>query len=258
MMEEEQHLSPSQLNMFFKCSAQWWYRYVRGFKQPPGSSLLVGSAYDAGCLGQFTERMEHERDLALPDLFGKFEEKWDAMKDEVEFTAEEDPGALKDEGVGLLGAYFNDGLLDINPISAQEPVRLLLEGMPVVMGYMDVLDKTISGLDIVDQKTTGRTPSTVSESHRLQVLTYRESKAAEGIFCGCRIDYAVKLKAPKIVKLPVVFTEDERGFILRQMARAYRNMCAIRADVNMVIPNRESNLCSPKWCGYWQMCHSDF
>ena len=45
IVEKKAHYSPSQINMFLRCPAQWKFRYVDRIIAPPKSSLVQGKAY---------------------------------------------------------------------------------------------------------------------------------------------------------------------------------------------------------------------
>lgn len=269
------HLSPSQVNTFMNCPAKWAFRYVDEIKTPPSGALTLGSSFDAACQAQFNSRMKHEKDLSLEDIKGAFEEKFDELAPETDFDSnsrqvldkefeisiENGYSDTKDKGIGAVRTYHAHptGLLAIRPTAVQHKVTLpASETLPEIVGFIDVIhDNAV----IVDQKTTGRTPSEAKADHVDQLLMYSMLMEYElGVSLPIRIDYTVTLKAKgKCVQYELPADQEQQSYLIRNYARVAKQIDMIVANPSLIIPRRTDNfLCSEKWCGYWTLCHERY
>jgi hypothetical protein len=120
--ETKRHLSPTQVNMFLRCPAQWYYRYVRGLKRPPSGaatlgSATLGSAVDAGITHNYLQKIETHQDLVLDEVLDAFSTDFEARKTETLWEAEEEPNKVKDDGVRVLSLYHKEAAPKVQPTS---------------------------------------------------------------------------------------------------------------------------------------------
>jgi hypothetical protein len=66
--QKKPHISPSQMDMFFRCGEQYRRRYVLGEIVPPGVALVKGSAVHKAAEVNYRQKVETHVDLALSDL----------------------------------------------------------------------------------------------------------------------------------------------------------------------------------------------
>ncbi len=66
-------------------------------------------------------------------------------------------------------------------------------------------------------------------------------------------DVSLKNKTPEIQQVPVAVTAQERSSYLK-LVEASRDEQIMAIDRGYFPPNRESNMCSRRWCSYWQDC----
>lgn len=175
-------LSPSSHNQYRRCAAQWRFRHIDRLPDPPGGSLVQGSAVHVAIAENFRQKIETKQDLPPAGVKGLFDEAWDlAVRGELpgpygkcslppEFAEDEEPDALKKEGEALTIQYLDESCPQIDPAAVELPVSGSIGGVPV-RGFIDLLDT--SGC-VIDLKVTKRTPSEVSPDHRVQIATYRK------------------------------------------------------------------------------------
>lgn len=251
------HISASSINMFLRCQAQWFFRYIEDIKIPPGSALTLGRSYDRGCESQFNSRLHDEKDLPLHEIHGKFEEEWDALRDETDWKENEEPSKLKDTGINCLTAYHKNGMLGINPTAVQERFNIPFKdpSLPDLLGFIDVIHENDI---IIDQKTAGRNKN--NPDHNTQMLIYAIGcKQKYNKTFKLRLDYAIKKKTPEIILKEVKIKEGEIDFQLRQVVRIARNMNIFEQQPTLITPNRNHPwACDSRYCGFFDLCHKTF
>jgi len=257
--KDKKHLSPSQLNMFNRCGAQYYFRYIEGLKLPPKSAMTFGSAVDAGLNHNYFQKIESKKDLKVDAILDAYSTAFDLGKAETEWEKDEDPAEIKDEGVVILKKYRKEIAPKIQPFAVQD--QLLIEFSDFdydLKGFIDLIDE--AGV-IIDNKTSGKSPSKdgeaykVAPDHDLQLSTYALGYRLKyhKPEAGLRVDYLVRTKEPKIIQVPLIKSNAEIDYMLRQIGRIAD---AIQKEV--FIPNRSSFLCSERWCGYYKICHKEF
>lgn len=189
--------SISQLNKFMACQLAYKFYYRDGAKFPPSHQLAVGSAIHKGFetalkdifnLGGFVV------DAVLEVVNEEFEKLWERGVNDPE---KEEEARQKIEHARFF--LENWEFPEKTEIVAIEN-RVEIDG---IVAYPDLVLKN----EIIDFKTTARTPSEVSRSHFLQIGFYRKVMDVE----KARLVYLVLTKKPKIV---------ERHFTKEEMDRA--------------------------------------
>ena len=253
------HLSPTQVNMFLRCPAQWYYRYVRGLKRPPSGAATLGSAVDAGITHNYQQKIETQEDLSLDDVLDAFSTDFEARKPDTVWEPNEEPGEVKDDGVRVLSVYHKEAAPKVQPTAVQERVELEIPNF----GYRFVAVPDVIEKDSIirDTKVAKRSPaksngsSVVAPAHQDQMvayaLTYRATR--EEAEEGCVVDYLVRTKTSKLVQVPLQVTSSHLTY--------YKNLIALVAkqiEAQIFTPNRQNYLCSRRYCGYWEECEKDF
>ena len=262
IVERKVHYSPSQIGMFMRCSAQWKFRYIDGIIAPPQSSLVQGKAYHKALETNYQQKIQTHEDLKVADVKEAYAADFDEgirgvewNEDEVKEGIEKVKGSLKDEGVGLIEVYQKELAPKIQPKEVEAEIKIEFGNVPYeLIGRCDLIDDQ----DVIhDHKTSAKTPSKDQETgdyilgarDLIQGSIYAIARKAKAI----SFDYAVKLKTPKVVQVPVSVTQDDKQFVLNLMGRLDH---AIQAKA--FYPNRDSFLCSQRQCGYWQQCVRDY
>jgi CRISPR/Cas system-associated exonuclease Cas4 (RecB family) len=257
--QQRHHFSPTQVNMFLRCPAQWYYRYVRGLKRPPSGAATLGSAVDTGITYNYQQKIETQEDLALDNVLDAFSTDFEARKPETLWEHNEEPGQVKDDGVRVLSVYHKDAAPKVQPTAVQERVELEIPNF----GYrfVAVPDVVERNSVIRDTKVVKRSPAknneafVVAPAHQDQMvayaLAYRVTK--EQAEKGCVVDYLVRTKSSKLVQVPFQVTSRHLDY--------YKNIIGLVArqiEAQIFTPNRQQQLCSRRYCGYWEECERDF
>ncbi len=252
--------SPTKLNQYLRCPQQFEYRYIRGLKIPPSSSMAQGLSFHGTEEYNFQQKIESHEDIKSNHLKEYYASYLDTKLNEgVEWNEEEKSegiekvkGGLLDEGVKLVDAAARDLNPKINPIKVEEAFTIEIkteEKDPIeITGRIDLISKDGDIERIHELKTTARTPSEISFDHQLQGIVYSMATETKEV----EFNYAVKNKTPKIVSLSKqVDATDIEGFV----TLTHKVDHAIRAG--SFYPNRGSFMCSKKWCGYWAQCEKE-
>jgi hypothetical protein len=175
------HLSPSSLGMLRRCPRQFQQRYIRGKRERPGESLVIGSMFHETLEHNYVQKIESHEDLPLSTVV---EYLGDAAvpkvleeaggKDEVRWDTEGDTTMAVDrarsDAERILSAYHTSVLPRIQPTAVEQRFEWRPAGLPVPMiGYLDVISDDAR---IVDTKTGKQVSRRVKPSWQLQGLTY--------------------------------------------------------------------------------------
>lgn len=245
------YISVSQINMYLRCPAQYYFRYVQGMIIPPKSALTKGKAVHKGQEVNYKQKIDTHEDIKLTDLQEVVSTEFETLAPETEWMPEEDPGKIKDETISLASLYHTEIAPTVQPMLVEEEILIDIPGGKL-KGYIDLVDMQEY---IRDTKTASRTPSqdVISKSLQLSAyaLAYRKEMNREEN--GVKLDYLVNTKTPKVVTLEGKRTEQD---LQRFVSIATRVMDAIQKGV--FYPNQDNFMCDEKNCGYWHECRKTF
>lgn len=246
-----EHTSITQLNMYLRCPAQYYFRYIEGIIIPPNSAITRGKVVHKGNEINYKQKIKTHKDMKLSDLKEAVADEFDRQALDTEFTPDEDKGKLKDHTINLATLYHTNIAANIQPIAVEKEIYIPIANT-MLKGYVDVVDD--KGY-IRDTKTANRTPNGNIADKSLQLtgyaLAYRiiNKKPENGVI----LDYLIDTKVPKVITLKSKRTDWE---IKRFCSILYQILNAIQNGI--FYPNETSCLCSPKWCGYWDICHKEY
>jgi len=242
--------SVSKINMYLKCPASYYFRYVLGLKSPPRSYQVFGTAIHAGIAHNYRKKMESQQDLPLGEVKEFFAADWAFQKDQVLWEPDEKPDKMLDEGIKLLEIYQTDVAPKIQPALVEDLFELNFENTPYSFrGIIDLVDKE-SGL-IIDHKTGTKTPSPANVHKDIQLTAYAlANRVRTGeVEKGAAFDYLIRGRTPKIVRVMTTRTDSDIQRFLKTLAQV---VAAIKAQ--LFYPNPSHPYCSPKLCPFWGEC----
>jgi len=246
----DNHLSASRVNTFMRCGMQYYFRYIDGLISPPSGALALGSSFHGTIGWDHAQKVETGANMPLDSYLDHFSDDWQERKHEVCWWEGEKEGAFKDQGYGLLEAYYKEIALEVQPASVERKFEIEFANKDwSFVGYIDLVDEDDV---IVEAKTIKSTPPRPKADHMLQTVGYTTGYRSEGhVELESRIDYAVKLKKPKIVSYPFKVSDSEIDFFLGQVARV-----AMMIENEMFLNSRHLSPfpCSHKFCGYSSRC----
>ena len=240
-------LSPSQVRCFFDCPARWWFKYGLQLPERKNSSLALGLAVHQALEVNFREKIETHEDLETTGVVIVFREAWMEQVPETEFTADESQGELRRLGERLVAKYMDEVAPKVEPAAVELEVQGEISGV-AVRGRVDVVD--VEGR-LIDFKTASRRPSSISPDYAFQLATYRQ--ITPGASGAVRIDSLVKTQTIHIVQQ--AYTVEEPDIRATQVLYP---MAQKAMGSGMYCPNRQSLLCSQKYCSFWKHCEEEF
>lgn len=244
-----EHLSATSLKMYLRCPLQFMFRYVKGLKIPPAGVIILGKSVHKGLEENFRHKKQTQIDLPIKKVLEAYSNCFDRSKQEEEVDWEgENPGKLKDEGVGLIKVYHKITAPPIQPIAVEEGFELGFENVPYTLkGYVDLVDQDKR---IRDTKTSRRSYPQNATQTDIQLtaynLAYKYIKGEEPkSLC---FDVMVRTKQPKVQTL------QSPPRTPAQLTRFLKLLGSIAWAIKTGIfyPCENQQVCS--WCGYKEIC----
>ena len=197
----KQTVSASRLNCWLTCRLKFFFRYVEKVRKPPTPALHVGTVVHA-VLQAWNMARWRKQPLELQRFQQVFDEGWADQPAKINWQNKE-PNQ-KSTGWSLLESYFKETPIPANelPEAVEVPLEADLSnhGLPTLIG---VLDLVRAGGQVVDFKTSGKTPN-ADDAIRLNEVQlscysvlYREATGKPEI--GRELHHLVKTKTPKLV-----------------------------------------------------------
>lgn len=242
-----QVLTPSAVNCFSQCEAKWFYRKVLHLPEMRTAALGLGSAVHATLAANFREKCETFEDLPFEGLRPVFLDAFAQEFESVTLSPDDDTSDLLSCGETLLRVYLDRAAPSIQPAAVELPVQGEIGGVKV-RGYVDLLD--VDG-NIIDIKTAGKNPGRFPGDHRVQVSTY--AMITPGASGRARLDTLTKTKTVSLYSHTIDVGEADR----KHAERLY-SITLDQMNSGLYKPNRSSNLCSRKYCGFADKCEADF
>lgn len=269
------YLSVTQVELYLKCPRQFYFRYIKGEKRPPGIALVAGTtihkAVEEGYKHVIATETLPELDFVLDTYSGSLDKEltgkeivWDAKDDDGEDTAGSDPGKLKDQGVELLKKWHKTKLPTVKPRAVEKSFVTSFGGIPIV-GRVDLIDRVEDGLididaqvptpasgihplldTVVDNKVVGKAYTKQKVDSALQMSLYAHATGVP----RARYDLFIKSKIPKLSEILTSRDSSQVRWAVQTFVDVAR---AIAAGVFPPCPP-DSFLCCPKWCGYYSKC----
>jgi len=240
------HLSFSQIALYQKCPRQFYYRYVRGLKIPPAGATVVGRACHRAVehdLKTALEKGTHESWSVLEDIYNL---EFKALEKEAEWD-EEKPEEAHKSGKEVLKKYAIEILPAISPAAVEEVFEIHLPTLSAnLKGVIDLVDAEENA--VIDHKVAKRKFSDDKlRSAQLTIYAMTKSLPRAGF------NVLVRTKKPQVQVLRKEVTLEDYyrtlGDILHVADCIYK----------LAFPptQQDSWVCSPKWCGYWDICRKE-
>lgn len=261
----KKHLSFTQLKMFARCPAQWYFRYVQGLKIPPTGAMFIGKRVDDGIAFNMEQKIESHEDRATVEVLDFLDTAFEKDKGSVEDWGQETPGEVKDSGYKALEKYHTENCPIIQPDIVQGELFIPLQGIPYdFIGYMDLVDdKKI----IIDNKVVGKSPTKnkatgLHEAHPIdiyQIASYAigyeyQYKQKPG---GIRLDYLVRTKTPQVHQINVKPKKGGKDSFLRMIAYVSHDIEQATKSGIFLPRGRLSFTQDCLRCGYAEICRKE-
>lgn len=256
-----EHYSHTQMNMYKRCSLQYYYRYVLGLKEPPSMALAIGSGGHTALEVNGRHKIATGTDMPISDLLDAASTFIDREVAEVEDKGEED--LTKDRALASIRVYHQTHAPNIVPAAVEmpftldinddehDPIRPIVGKIDLVTTKTKIIDykfasknKSQGDVDLSDQLTlyakvfnrlTGRFASTVG----LMVMTPGSTRTPP--------DARLTERPPEDMTPEVQQRRFDRlDFSYRETARSM--------EAGITIPADDPRTCS--WCGFRDRCQS--
>ncbi len=251
----------SGLERYFRCAQQFYLSNILKIPTPKGSSLIVGGAVDDSVTKNLQNVIDYLRMLTLEEVLEIARNFVDKafqvevhLKEGKEGVCERDIGrdatraATIAKAVRLAKLHYEEFAPKMKPLKTQWKWALKnLKGFEKYsfVGAVDVVEE---GPEIVDTKTTAKTPVKTIADQSTQLSTYCMAyQLYEGVIPKVRLDFLIDNKTP--VAKPFPSTRDEKDFeIILNRFRIF-----IESYEKGVFPpvNADNWVCHPNYCGYF-------
>ena len=239
--------SVSKINLFLKCGAAYYYRYILGLRTPPRSYMVFGTSIHAGIAHNYRRKIESQADLPLSEVQEFFSADWNYQRGQILWESGENHGKMKDEGVQLLELYHTQVAPTVQPEIVEEMFEVKFDGVDYTFrGIIDLVDKT-SGF-VVDHKTSSKSPIASDVHKNIQLSAYALGNRVRSgqIEKGMAFDYIVRGRSPKIVRIESSRSEEDIQRFLKLLAHV-----ATAIKEQRFFPNPSHPYCTPKLCPFW-------
>jgi len=253
------HVSPSQLDMYFRCGEQYRRRYINREVIPPGIALVKGSAVHKAAEVNFAQKIETREDLPLEQLQGAAEEHIDVMiaKDGLFLPPEQASigmqkvlGDAKDRTQGMVRALRMEIAPRIQPAMTEKFIRIPLPKH--THDLLGRLDLATEDRRVKDLKTSSKRKyqDEVDRSDQLTFyhMAYEYETGAPP--AGIDLEVIVETKVPSVQSLTSQRTMDDRKVLLHRI-----NAMIAGVQAGTFLPAAPGSwICSPRFCGFYGSC----
>jgi len=237
--------------MLSKCPRQFWYRYILGWKIPPGAAAQFGSAYHKTMEANFKYKVDSGEDLSLEEVKDIFSDEWKVYSEDVEwFYEEENKDHLTDRGIELVGSYVKKVAPSRMPTQVEYEFEIPLPEIDAP--FVGVIDLILDNDKLLDHKTSSRRWYRDRANNELQPTAYYISfseifgeQPKEFIY-----DIAPKTGKPEIQTVTTTRSQQDIEVYLDRIKTAQTLVS------KEVYPRTDPSSwwCSEKWCGYYGNC----
>ncbi len=257
-LRDAPHLSVSSINDYIDCGLL--YRFGRIEHVMPDfeiDALKFGITIHS-VLGNFYREKMIGNKQSLETMISDFEKCWRAEAEgkDIKYKEGDDFETLLKKGKTLLTTYYNNlPDDDFDVIGIEEPFSFTIDGLPPVIGIIDLIEEDDSGTIIItDFKTSSKAYSTDEIDNSLQLTIYNMAAKSNGYADReilLRFDVLIKTKVPKFEQYYTTRSEDDEKRVIKKVNQVWEGI-----QKGVFIPNDTSWKC--KGCVYKTHCDKWF
>lgn len=185
-MLELRNISASQINEFITNRAMWFAKRFRGLKTPGSLAMSRGRAVEAG-INHFITNDKPDITAAVRAAMEEYDKSSTGLVDDLSIRQSIAPATTR------MISHFSDicDTLKSKP-RIQDKIEIYLEGCSIpLIGYLDFFWE---GRCIRDCKITGKTPSELTDSYKIQGAIYRHVMKVPVVFTFgiCKKEFEIK------------------------------------------------------------------
>ncbi len=212
-VQEHDHLSYSQVNMYLSCSLQYRFKYIDQI--PPAftsAALAFGSAIHESVAAFYQTKLEGD-ELRPDQMLDVYRDEW-RRAGQVKFFNGDNENSLMDKAKGMLNVFHESADPNAQVIGVEEFFEIPLGGLPLFQGYIDLIEQSPEdGVTLVDLKTASKKMSQTNVDANLQLTAYALATESMGFNpdeLKLRLDVLLKTKEAGLVKYETSRTPDDR------------------------------------------------
>lgn len=260
------YLSVSQVNTYRRCPRQYYFRYIKDLIRAPSANLVEGSAIHTSVAVGHEESVRSES-VPLDLMLDTYNDYWNKKKGDVDWKAED--GSVSEENIikrdhNFLTQYNHRFIPQLKPrvdetgpfVERRFWVTVGEERVPL-LGYIDLVAKNETTFtdskspngsgeeEVIDHKTSTKTKSQSEVDGDLQLTIYSRVVGLAHVRFQC----FVKTKTPQIKAVASMRSVDSwkwAEFVITEISKCISK--------GVFPPGPDGWHCTPKWCGYWDMC----
>ncbi len=250
-MEDIVYLRPTGINTFLECSAKYFFQEVEKVEVANKSYLAFGSSIHRTLEANYSQKVISKLDLPVEEakeIFSTSYEDEFSRVDKSDLSSEESRIG-KDQGINLIEKYQKEVAPRVIPLMVEQRIKVKFKHYNYgLAGTIDLFD--VNGV-LIDHKTTGKPiTGTVPEGYKSQISAYAILEGATGREVkGARIDF-LRRDIAAIRHIPVTI---DREYFLNMFQTVGDSI-----SKGVFIPNRNSYLCSKKYCKFYSECEKKF
>lgn len=253
-IDGKEYLRTSAINEYLDCGAKFYFDQIEKVKVPNKWHLAFGSSIHHALYVNMKQKIDTKIDLPTDAVQTAFAEKLEEEFYEVEkkdFEAmEEKPGQIKDDGVKLLEIYQNNVAPSLVPLLAEKTIKVNFKGQKY--GLISTIDQYDVYNVLTDYKTTSRG---IKENHQPYIRQVGGFYPLLLEASGRKVDQAHIhwLVRGKELEVKVRKIEMDKQYAIN----TFKNV-AKAVDAGVFMPNRDSFLCTKRFCKFWDSCEKKF
>lgn len=249
------YISYSAISTFRSCPLKYKFRYIDGLpSQTVPSSLVFGSAIHCAIEEYFRAKLAGEPPLSRETMLAAYHRSWQTCDmNTVELGKNETLDGLTSLAGRMIDAFLESSLtqLEGHILGVEETLRgMLLDGMPDLLGIVDLLVETDESLTVIDFKTSRSSWSldhAIDSSEQLLLYCDLVRRMVPGKTLRLKFAVLTKTKEPVIQQIDLPFREE-------QLNRTKRAVKAIwtAIETGNFYPNPSPMQCTG--CSYRNEC----
>ena len=258
--------SNSQFNTYRKCPRQYMYAYIKEIVKPPGIAMVKGNSIHAGAEVVHVHTIETGNLMSLGEASQHVAEIFDKNSKRIEdwtIDGEEvKPDFIKERIISNFQVYYEKAVPKIKPVAAEKTFAVKVGTVPVI-GVIDLIDavpgehtldddpeKPAPDIEVVsDLKTTQRMWPEVQIRASSQITLYT---MVERTHYG-RYDFLLDHKSgTKYKPMKTVRTITDKRILVEDMEQVVDLIK--KGNFPRCDPTLTNWVCTPKWCGYYDLC----
>lgn len=260
------YLSVSQINTYRRCPLQYYFRYIKDLIRAPSASLVEGNAVHKSVAVGHEESVRAEK-VPLELMLDTYNDYWKKAKVEVDWKAEDDQVSedlIVRRDHDFLRQYNQNFIPRLAPRvddrGAFVERRFWVtagEARVPLLGFIDLVAKNETVFadakspkgsgeeEVIDHKTATKSKTQADVDNDLQLTVYSRVTGIVNVRFQC----FVKTKTPKITAVA-----SKRSVNSWKWAEFVVSEIAQCISKGVFPPGNDGWHCTPKFCGYWDMC----